>query len=192
MVPHSGGPPITLLRTSASRIAVQAASAQLYRWHCQLATNLKRSDDNLLERLQTGRAQFRLGESRRPGHFISNQESFAAEFSIISGRKQVASRAEMRSNDSVYFDKALGVPSGFEPSHSPLPFTRRLVRVLGSVVQIPMLSMSNPGHHDPFRRRVTAQLIGYDHARWSSRCPQQPTEKLHCGKAIPLRLHKNV
>ena len=38
----------------------------------------------------------------------------------------MAAGAEMRSNDSVYFDKPLGVSSGFEPSHSPLP-PRRLL-----------------------------------------------------------------
>lgn len=62
----------------------------------------------------------------------------------------------MGSDDSVHFDKLLGVPRGFEPSHAPLPLTRWLVRVLRAVVQIPMLSMSDVGYHDPFRRTVAA------------------------------------
>ena len=69
----------------------------------------------------------RSGESRRPGHFIPNLESFAAKFSVISGGEQVASGAEVRSNDSMHFDKPLGVPTGFEPTHSPLPLARRLM-----------------------------------------------------------------
>jgi hypothetical protein len=44
--------------------------------------------------------QFGLGEGRRCGHF-PNPESFATEFSIISGGEQVAPRTEVRSNNSV-------------------------------------------------------------------------------------------
>ena len=46
----------------------------------------------------------------------------------------MASRTEVRSDDAVHLDKTLGVPSGFEPSHSPLPLSRRLMRVLGTIV----------------------------------------------------------
>ncbi len=56
-------------------------------------------------------------------------------------------------------DELLSVSGGFEPSHPSFPITRRLVRVLGSVVQIPMLSMSNAGHHHTFRGAVAAQLV---------------------------------
>ena len=77
----------------------------------------------------------------------------------------MASRAEVRSNDSVHLDKSLGVSRGFEPSHSPLPLTRRLMRVLRAVVQVPVLSMSDAGHHNPFRRSVAAEFVSNDHAR---------------------------
>ena len=104
----------------------------------------------------------------------------------------MASGAEVRSNDSVHLDKTLGVPSGFEPSHSPLPFTRRLMRVLRPVVQIPMLPMSNAGHHDPFRRPVAAQFVGDDDARFASSGPQQLAKEPDRGKTVALRLHENV
>ena len=104
----------------------------------------------------------------------------------------MASGAEVRSDDSVNLDKPLGVPSGFEPSHSPLPLPRRLMRVLRPVVQIPMLPMSNAGHHDPFRRAVAAQLVRNDHARLASGGPQQLAKEPDRGKAIPLRLHEDV
>jgi hypothetical protein len=47
--------------------------------------------------------------------------------------------------NSVNLDKPLSVSSGFEASHSSLPFTRRLVRVLSSVVQIPVLPGTTRG-----------------------------------------------
>ena len=67
------------------------------------------------------------GESRRPGHLIPNPESFAAKLSVLSGGEQVASRAEVRSNDSMHFDKPLGIATGFEPTHSPLQLGRLLM-----------------------------------------------------------------
>jgi hypothetical protein len=72
-------------------------------------------------------------ESRGPGDLVPNPESFVTDLSILCGREQMATRTEMRSN-AVYLDKALGMPRGFEPSHAPLALTRRLMRVLGSVV----------------------------------------------------------
>src|SRR4051794_38042211 len=98
----------------------------------------------------------------------------------------------MRSNDSVNLDKPLGMPTGLEPAHSPLAFSRRLVRVLRPVVQIPMLSVSNAGHHDSFRCRVAAQLVRDDYAWLSSCSTQQLAKETNCGKAIPLRLNKDI
>ena len=64
-----------------------------------------------------------LGSGKREclGDLVPNPEPFTTEFSIIVGGKQVASGTEVRSDDSVHFDKPLGVPSGLEPSHSLLP-----------------------------------------------------------------------
>jgi hypothetical protein len=104
----------------------------------------------------------------------------------------VASGAEVRGNDSVNLDEPLGMPSGLEPSHSPLPFTRRLMRVLGPVVQVAMLAMSNAGHHHSFRRPIAAQLISNNDARFAPSCPQKLAKKPNCGETIPLRLNENV
>ena len=89
---------------------------------------------------------------------------------MISGREEMPSRTEVRSDDSVHFDKVLGVSRGFEPSHAPLPLTRRLVRVLRTVVQ----------------------FVGDDHARFVSRGPQQLAKESDRGKPIPPRLYKDV
>src|SRR3954447_17884383 len=98
----------------------------------------------------------------------------------------------MRSNDSVNLDKALGLSSRFEPSHSPLPFSGRLMRVLRPVVQVPMLPMRNAGHHDSLRRPIAAQLVGDDHTRFAASSPQQLAKEANCGKALSLRLHEDV
>src|SRR4051794_35250439 len=99
----------------------------------------------------------------------------------------------MGSDDSVYLDKPLGMPSGFEPSHSPLPFTGWLMRVLCPVIQVPVLPMSDTGHHHSFCRGIAAQLIGDDHS-WTTASvrPQQPAEELHCCESIAPRLHQNI
>jgi hypothetical protein len=50
----------------------------------------------------------------------------------------MASRAEMRGNDSVHLGRVLAMPSRLEPPHSSLPLTRRLMRVLRAIVQVLM------------------------------------------------------
>jgi hypothetical protein len=67
------------------------------------------------------------------------------ELSCKPGLKRDGVSAEMGGDNSVHLDKALGVPRGLEPSHPPLPLTRRLMRVLGPAIQVPVLSMSNMG-----------------------------------------------
>jgi hypothetical protein len=74
----------------------------------------------------------------------------------------MASWVEVRGNDAVDLDEALGVSIGIEPSHSPLPFTRRLMRVLRPVVHVPMLSVSNAGHHYSFRSAIAPDLVRND------------------------------
>ena len=73
-------------------------------------------------------------EGSRPGYFVPNPESFTTKLSVISGGEQVASGTKVRGEDAVHLDKALGVPSGLEPPHSPLPLPRWLMRVLSTVI----------------------------------------------------------
>src|SRR5947199_1336981 len=92
----------------------------------------------------------------------------------------------------MHLDETLGVPSRLEPSHSLLPLPRRLMRVLGPVVSITMLSMSNAGHHDPFCGPVATQFVRNDHTRWMPNHVQQLAKETHGGESIPLGLDKNV
>ena len=78
------------------------------------------------------------------------------------------------------------------PPHPFLPFTRRLVGVLGPVVQVPGLPVSNARHHNSFRRGVAAQLIGHDYSRTTVVNPQQPAKETHRREPVALFLHENI
>ena len=104
----------------------------------------------------------------------------------------MTSGTEVRGDDPVHLDKALDMPSGLKPSHASLPFARRLMGVLRSVIEVPVLSMSNAGHHNPFCGRIAAQLIRHDHA-WLASCrPQQLTKEPQRRKPITLWLDKDI
>ncbi len=92
----------------------------------------------------------------------------------------------------MHVDKPLGVPSGLEPSHSPLSLTRRLMRVLCAVAQVPVLPVGDTRHYDSFCGAVAAQLVRNDHAWLASGGTEQLTEEPHRSKSIPFRLYKDV
>ena len=98
----------------------------------------------------------------------------------------------MRADDSVHFDETLRVPGGLEASHSPLTLPCRLMRVLGPVVQVPVLSVSDGRHDHSFRRSIASQLIGDHHARPPATATQQLTEKADGGVSITFGLDQNV
>jgi hypothetical protein len=75
-----------------------------------------------------------LREGSGPRNLDSDLKSLTTKSAVIGGGEQVASGAELRSNDSVHLDKALGVSGRFEASHPPLALTGWLMRVLGSRV----------------------------------------------------------
>jgi hypothetical protein len=92
----------------------------------------------------------------------------------------------------VRFDETLCMPSRLEPPHAPLALAGWLMRVLGPVIKVSVLSMSNAGHDRPFRGGIAAQLVGNDHARTSPSGSQQLTEEPHCSEAVTLWLNKNI
>ena len=55
----------------------------------------------------------------------------------------------------------------------------RLVRVLGPIIQAPMLSMGNAGHNDGFRGRIASQLVRNNHAWSAPSCSQQLAKESH-------------
>jgi hypothetical protein len=64
---------------------------------------------------------------------------------VRRGRKPVAPWAEMLGNRPIRGEKALGVSRGLESPHAPLALARRLVGILGAIIQIAMLSMFHTG-----------------------------------------------
>jgi hypothetical protein len=98
----------------------------------------------------------------------------------------------MRGDDPMHFDKALCVFSGFESSHAPLPLAGRLVRVLGPVVQVPMLSMGNAWHHNSFCSGIAAQLVSNNHARLTPGALQQLAKEPDGSEPVPFRLRQDV
>ena len=101
--------------------------------------------------------------------------------------------SEMGADDSVHLDKALRVHGGIEPPHASLPFTRWLMRVLGPVVQIPVLAVSHAGHHHSFRGGVAAQFVRYDDSRLPTAVGSQKLAKeADRGESVPLWLDENI
>ena len=99
----------------------------------------------------------------------------------------------MGSDDPVHLDKALRVPSGLELPHAPLPFARWLMRILGPVVQIPMLPVSHAGHHHSLRDGVAAEFVRYDDSRAPTAVgPQQLAKEADRGESVSLWLHENI
>jgi hypothetical protein len=93
----------------------------------------------------------------------------------------------------VHLDETLRVPGGLESPHSSLPLTSRLMRVLGTVVQVPVLPVSNARHHDSFGGSVAVQLIVDDYSRSTTAVnPQQPAKETHRREPVALFLHENI
>jgi hypothetical protein len=68
----------------------------------------------------------------------------------------------------------------------------RLVRVLGAVVQVSVLPMSDRRHDHSSRRCIASQLIRDHHARPPSTASQQLKEEAHRGVSITLGLDQDV
>ena len=99
----------------------------------------------------------------------------------------------MRTAYPVHLDETLRMSGGLEPPHAFLPLSRRLVRVLSAVVQVPVLPVSNAGHDDSFRGGVAAQLVRHDHTRPTTTSGlQQLAEEPHGGKSVALWLDQNI
>ena len=65
---------------------------------------------------------------------------------VTVGRRgeSVTTWAEVLQDGTVGREEPLGITWGLEPLHTPLPLSRRLMRVLGAIVEIPMLAMFHP------------------------------------------------
>jgi hypothetical protein len=69
---------------------------------------------------------------------------------VLGGSEVTAAEMEQVVDLIVGCEEALGLTGRFELLHLPLSSARRLVRILGSVVQSLVLPMLNAGHDLPF------------------------------------------
>jgi hypothetical protein len=73
-------------------------------------------------------------------------------------------RTGMLGDGTISREEPLSVARWFEPLHALLSLTRGLVRILRTVVQIPMLTMFHPGEDLALGGSVALEFIGADHA----------------------------
>jgi hypothetical protein len=92
----------------------------------------------------------------------------------------------------VHFDKTLGVLCRLEPSHSPLPLTRGLMRVLRAIIEVPVLSMSDVWQDDALRGPIAAQLVRHNDAWPAPTGAQKLAKESHGRKPITLGLDENI
>jgi hypothetical protein len=111
---------------------------------------------------------------------------------IHSGREEVAPRAEVRHDRAVSGEKTLCVAWGFEVSHAPLTLASGLVRILGTIIQVPMLPMFDTGQELSFRRPITLEFIRHNHPRDVRQPFEQLAEKLLGRGCIAAALHQNI
>jgi hypothetical protein len=72
-------------------------------------------------------------------------ESLLHLLTVLGGGKLVASRAEVLRNRPIRGQEALGVTRRLETLHPPFSLAGRLVGILGTIVQIPVLPMCHTG-----------------------------------------------
>ena len=74
-------------------------------------------------------------------------------------------RAEVLGDGTRSGKEALGVSGGLEPLHVSLPLTSWFMRILRTVVQIPMLPVFHPWENLALGGCVALQFVSDDHAR---------------------------
>ena len=81
---------------------------------------------------------------------------------MVVGTQEVATKLEEVMNLAGAGEEPLGMPQRLEPLHLPFSSSRRLVRDLGAVVEIPALPVLDPGQDRPLGRGVALELVGHD------------------------------
>src|SRR5271166_6173388 len=88
--------------------------------------------------------------------------------------------------------KPLHLPRRLEPLHDPLSSSRRLVGILGPVVDAFVLPMLDAGHDLTLGRGVAAQLVGDQHTRRSPLLLQQLAQQAFSGSLVAPALDEDI
>ncbi len=97
--------------------------------------------------------------------------------------------SEVGGHDPLYLEKALRMIGRFEALHPAFPLSGRLVRVLCTVIEVPVLTVSNGRHYHSFRRSIASELVGDHYARRPSTGTQKLTKETDRGTSITSGLH---
>jgi hypothetical protein len=95
---------------------------------------------------------------------------------LLTGRGsgvEGAPQAEMRRDRAIGGEEALGMPWRFEAWHAPLPLTHVLVRLLGTVIPLAVLTMFDARQALPFGGTIAGQRSGDEHP-WHLRQTREP------------------
>ena len=84
-------------------------------------------------------------------------------------------------------EEPLGVPGGLQPQHAALSPAGGLVRILGTVVQVPVLAVLHAREDPLLRGAIAFQLVGDDDPRHVGQPLEQLTEKLLRGLLMRRR-----
>jgi hypothetical protein len=73
----------------------------------------------------------------------------------------VASRAEVLGDRPISGEEPLRMTRRFEPLHAPLPLARRLMRVLGAIIEVAVLPMLDTGQDFPDSPGFSGKISTY-------------------------------
>jgi hypothetical protein len=102
-----------------------------------------------------------LASLRRP-----KLESVAHLLSIRGRGKPMPVRAKVLRDRAIGGKESLGLARGLEPLHAPLALTGGLRRVLGAIIEIPMLAMFHPWENLALGGPITFEFVGNDDPRY--------------------------
>jgi hypothetical protein len=101
-------------------------------------------------------------------------------------------RTEVLGDRTIGGKEPLSVAGGLEPLHASLPLTRRLMRILRPIIEIPVLAMFHTRKNLALSRSVALQFVGDDYPRHVRQPFEQLAEELLRSPLIPPTLHQDV
>jgi hypothetical protein len=125
-------------------------------------------------------------------NLLPELKSFSQLLTASGGGQSMPARAEVLGDRAVGREEPLGVARGLKPLHVSLSPTGRLMRILRTVVQIPMLAMFHPWEQLALGSTIALQLVGNDHARDVGQAFQEFAEELLRRPLVAPALHQNV
>jgi hypothetical protein len=101
-------------------------------------------------------------------------------------------RTEVLGDGTIGGEESLGITRGFEPLHAPLALTSGLMRVLSTMIEIPVLTMFHPWENLALGGSIALQFVGDDHAWYIGQAFQKFAEELLRGPLISAALDQDI